>query len=251
MAMLDRNCATDKPMARPPRLDLPEVAQHVVQRGNDRRPCFFTTSDYQCYLSELHEIAQRMDCAIHAYVLMTNHVHLLMTPPAKGIISRVMQCLGRRYVRYVNDRYRRTGTLWEGRYKSCLVDNEDYLLRCYRYIELNPVRAHMVSDALDHRWSSHACNVGLAYDPLLRPHASYMALGATASERHSTYRKMLLERLAPEDLHAIRQHLQRQHAYGSKRFRQIIESRLERRAGPAKMGRPRKPDHQPKSALRP
>lgn len=129
-------------MPRQPRLDLAGVPQHIVQRGNDRQPCFFQDIDRVRYLDELRGICMRESCAVHAYVLMTNHVHLLITPSAQGQVTRVMQSLGRRYVRYVNDRYRRTGTLWEGRYKACLVDSESYLLRCYRYIELNPLRAH-------------------------------------------------------------------------------------------------------------
>ncbi|WP_442682461.1 transposase [Stenotrophomonas sp. JC08] len=128
-------------MARKPRIDLAGVAQHVIQRGNDRQPCFFRAIDYQRYVQDLREITLARDCNVHAYVLMTNHVHLLMTPTRVGAISSVMQALGRRYVRYINDTYGRTGTLWERRYKSHLVANDEHLLRCYRYIELNP-RAH-------------------------------------------------------------------------------------------------------------
>lgn len=117
-------------MARRPRVDLPGIPQHVVQRGNDRQPCFFADADRHCYLQNLREIALREHCEVHAYVLMTNHVHLLMTPEASGQVARLMQALGRRYVRYINDRYRRTGTLWEGRYKSSLVDRDTSLLRC-------------------------------------------------------------------------------------------------------------------------
>ena len=125
-------------MSRFPRPDIPGVAQHVVQRGNDRMPCFIDDVDRQRYLTALRETSQRHRCAIHAYVLMTNHVHLLVTPTQTGQIARMMQSLGRRYVRYVNERYHRTGTLWEGRYKACLVGTVPYLLRCYRYIEFNP-----------------------------------------------------------------------------------------------------------------
>lgn len=137
-------------MPRPPRLDLPGVAQHVIQRGNDRQPCFFTADDYRRYLHDLNEIALREGCAIHAYVLMTNHVHLLVTPSDVGRVSRMMQALGRRYVRHVNRTYHRTGTLWEGRYKACLVADDAHLLQCHRYIELNPLRAAMVADPRDY-----------------------------------------------------------------------------------------------------
>lgn len=142
-------------MPRPPRPDLPGVPQHVIQRGNDRQACFFQPNDYLTYLTLLYEASQRHGCAIHAYVLMTNHVHLLVTPGEARAVSCMMQTLGRNYVAHVNVRYRRTGTLWEGRYKSCLVDSQNYVLACYRYIELNPVRAGMVGTAAEYQWSSH------------------------------------------------------------------------------------------------
>jgi putative transposase len=211
-----------------------------VQRGNDRQPCFFQDIDRIRYLGELREICLREDCAIHAYVLMTNHVHLLMTPLACGQVARVMQALGRRYVRYVNDRYCRTGTLWEGRYKACLVDSESYLLRCYRYIELNPVRAHMVASPANYPWSSYASNAQAVANPLIRPHSSYVGLGANPAERCAAYRALVEQAIAPDELESIRLHLQRQHAYGAERFRAAIEAQLSRRAGPAKIGRPRK-----------
>jgi len=227
-------------MPRRPRLDLPNVPQHVVQRGNDRQPCFFISTDYERYHHELREIALHEGCAVHAYVLMTNHVHLLMTPSATGQIARIMQDLGRRYVRYVNDRHHRTGTLWEGRYKACLVDTDEYLLRCYRYIELNPVRAAMVKTPELYRWSSHGANGFAQDDPLVRPHATYVALGATTQERCITYRQFVSETTSALDLDDIRLHLQRQYAFGSDRFRRAIEAQLGRRAGPAKIGRPAK-----------
>lgn len=228
-------------MPRQPRLDLAHVPQHVVQRGNDRQPCFFADIDRVRYLQDLREITLREACAVHAYVLMTNHVHLLMTPTSAGQISHVMQSLGRRYVRYINDRYHRTGTLWEGRYKSSLVDRNTYLLRCYRYIELNPVRARMTVDPVDYPWSSHACNAFGHRDPIIHPHANYLALGHTAEERCAAYRALAMEAFPQDDLDAIRAHLQRQHALGSDRFRTAIEAQLQRRAGPARIGRPRKP----------
>ncbi|WP_232526271.1 transposase [Lysobacter capsici] len=141
-------------MPRQPRIDAPRIAQHVVQRGNDRRPCFFQDVDYLRYLSELRELATRAGCAIPAYVLMTNHVHLLLTPSRAGQVSAVMQALGRQYVHYVNNRYHRTGSLCEGGYKACPVDTDSYLLHCYRYIELNPVRAGMASTLGDYSWSA-------------------------------------------------------------------------------------------------
>lgn len=236
-------------MPRQPRLDLADVPQHVVQRGNDRQPCFFIDADRVRYLQDLREIALREKCAVHAYVLMTNHVHLLMTPTAAGQISRVMQSLGRRYVHYANDRYHRSGTLWEGRYKSSLVDRDTYLMHCYRYIELNPVRARMTADPIDYPWSSHACNAFGHDDPLIHPHANHLALGNTREERCATYRALAMEVLPQENLDAIRAHLQRQHALGPDRFRAAIETQLKRRAGPARIGRPRKPEQSRGSVL--
>ena len=227
-------------MARRPRLDLAYVPQHIVQRGNDRRPCFFGDLDYVRYLDELREITLREGCHVHAYVLMTNHVHLLMTPASVGQIACVMQMLGRRYVRYVNDHYHRTGTLWEGRYKACLVGEDDYLLRCYRYIELNPVRAGMVADAGDYRWSSHACNAFGKADALIRPHPVYRTLGCAPATRCATYREMVMAEVDPAELELVRLRLQRQHAFGSDRFREMIETQLGRTAGPARIGRPPK-----------
>ena len=227
-------------MPRQPRIDLPLVPQHVLQRGNDRRPCFFQPIDRVRYLDELRDITRRVACQVHAYVLMTNHVHLLMTPSAAGQISSVMQALGRRYVRYINDRYRRTGTLWEGRYKACPVETNDHLLRCYRYIELNSVRAAMVASAGDHEGSSYAANALGGHDPLITPHSRYTALGPTAAERQTAYRRFVDLGISPEELETIRLRLQRQHALGSERFRLIIGEQLARPAGPLRIGRPRK-----------
>lgn len=235
-------------MPRQPRLDLADIPQHVIQRGNDRQPCFFSDIDYVRYLDELREISLRVGCAVHAYVLMTNHVHLLMTPTSTGQIANVMQALGRRYVRYINDRCHRTGTLWEGRYKACLVDNDDYLLRCYRYIELNPVRARMVVNPVDYAWSSFAFNAQGNPNPLLQPHPSYQSLGANPTERQEAYREFVRQDVSPDELDDIRGHLQCQHAFGSNRFRAAIEAQLGRRAGPAKIGRPRKSPSSEESA---
>jgi putative transposase len=227
-------------MPRRPRLDLPGIPQHVVQRGNDRQPCFFQEADYLRYLQELNELALRRHCAVHAYVLMTNHVHLLLTPATAGQLASLMQALGRRYVRYVNDRYHRTGTLWEGRYKACPVDRESYLLHCYRYIELNPVRARMVSDPGDYRWSSYGANADGRPDLMVTPHPGFLALDADPQSRQAAYRELVKQAVSDDELTAIRCHLQRQHALGTERFRAAIEAQLGRSAGPAKIGRPRK-----------
>ncbi len=227
-------------MPRQPRLDLPGVAQHIVQRGNDRQPCFFADIDRMHYLQDLRELSLKLGIAVHAYVLMTNHVHLLLTSQGAGATSTLMQSLGRRYVRYINDQYRRTGTLWEGRYKSCPVQDETYLLRCYRYIELNPVRAGMAADPADYQWSSHRCNGLSQADALVQPHPRYTAM-ATDDMRPAIYRRFVLDAIDPDETAAIRLNLQRQHALGNDRFRAAIERQLGRRAGPAaRTGRPKK-----------
>jgi putative transposase len=227
-------------MPRLPRFDMPGTAQHVVQRGNNRQPCFFTDADRLCYLTELRELTRHAGCAVHAYVLMTNHVHLLLTPSGPGQIPRIMQSLGRRYVRFVNDRYGRTGTLWEGRYKACLVASDEHLLCCHRYIELNPVRAGMMARAADYRWSSHRANAFGIPDPLVEPHPQYVALGVTPRDRQEAYREFVAQAVPAQEIESIRSTLQRQHVLGSQGFRHDIESRLDRRAGPARIGRPRR-----------
>lgn len=155
---------------------------------------------------------------------MTNHVHLLVTPTVVGAASAMMQALGRRYVGYFNTRYRRTGTLWEGRFKACLVDSDDYLLRCYRYVELNPVRARMVDDPGRYRWSSYACNAMGADDWLVTPHPSYLSLGATRKERCAAYADLVSRGLDESQAHEVKQYLHQQRALGGERFRaQIAE----------------------------
>lgn len=185
-------------MPRPTRLDVPGVPQHVIQRGNDRQPCFLADADDLRYRSDLREVAMREGCAVHTYVLMTNHVHLLVTPMTEGAIGRVMQSLGRRYVRYINDRYRRTGTLREGRYKACSVENGGHLMRCHRYIELNPLRAAMVVDPGDYTWSSHRSNAYGEYAPLVSQHAGYLSLASDPTERQRIYRALVMETVGPD-----------------------------------------------------
>ena len=166
-------------MSRRLRILFPGIPTHVVQRGNNRRQCFFTEHDRHFYLGQLEELAAQFQCAVHAYVLMDNHVHLLLSPSTKDGISVVMKHLGQRYVQHVNTIYRRTGGLWEGRFFSSVVDSGAYLFSCYRYIEMNPVRAGMVRCAADFRWSSHRANIGRECSPLVTPHTDYLGLGAT------------------------------------------------------------------------
>ena len=227
-------------MPRHPRLDLPGIAQHIVQRGVDRQACFFRSEDRRHYLGALREAAWKNGCEIHAYVLMTNHVHLLVTPPHAGAVSRMMQGVGRNYVRYVNDAARRTGPLWEGRFKSSLVDNERYVLACYRYIELNPVRAGIVGQARAYPWSSHRANAFGEPDGLVRPHPAFSGLSADEGGRAAIYRDLVDRGTPNPELGDIRLHLQRQRALGSPTFQQQIESQLGRRAGLGRPGRPPK-----------
>jgi putative transposase len=227
-------------VARSPRLDLPGVPQHVIQRGNNRQPCFLADEDYTAYRQDLRDAAKHDHCAIHAYVLMTNHVHLLVTGAEPGSASRMMQRLGRRYVACFNARYRRTGTLWEGRFKASLVDTCRYLLTCYRYIELNPVRAAMVADPADYRWSSFHCNAHGQPDPLITPHAAYLSLAATPGARQTAYRSLFAHAISDDEMVDIRAHVQQQKALGDSRFQAEIEAMLNRKVAIRPRGRPRK-----------
>jgi putative transposase len=227
-------------MPRKPRFQLAGMPQHVIQRGNNRQPCFFAPKDYRLYLDWLGQACNKFGCVVHAYVLMTNHVHLLVTPERPGAVGPVMQSLGRRYVRYVNDTHRRTGTLWEGRYKASLVEDETYLLTCYRYIELNPVRARMVEQPGDYRWSSYAHNALGRYDPYLTHHPVYLRLGNHPEERHQTYSGLFPSGLDERLLETIREALNQELVLGSERFKDGIEATLKRRARPGKPGRPRR-----------
>lgn len=191
-------------MARPERLVVPGVAMHVRQRGVNREDCFREDADRLVYLSCLRELAARSECAIHAYCLMTNHVHLLLTPSDEGGCATMMRDLGRRYVPYFNRRYGRTGTLWEGRFRSCLVDSARYVLGCYRYIECNPVEARMVAAPQAYPWSSYAGNAGLLDDVLLSPHVEYTALAETPTARRSAYRALFTLPRDGETLRALR-----------------------------------------------
>jgi putative transposase len=229
-------------MARLPRLDLPQVPQHIVQRGNDRQPCFVADEDYLSYRSDLADAAALCGCAIHAYVLMTNHVHLLVTGAERGAVSHMMQRLGRRYVACFNARYGRTGTLWEGRFKTSLIDSQRYLLTCYRYIELNPVRAAMVVSPAEYPWSSYRHNAQGEPDPLVTPHTQYLQLGPDPATRQATYRGLFADALGEDELANIRAHVQQQKALGTSRFQAEVEALLARKVMVRPRGRPRLED---------
>jgi putative transposase len=225
-------------MPRRPRIQLAETPLHIVQRGINREPCFFAQEDYHCYLHWLEKSAHDWGCAIHAYVLMTNHVHLLLTPAKPDAPARLMQSVGRRYVQYINRFYRRTGSLWEGRYKSSVVQAETYLLACYRYIELNPVRADMVTDPGQYRWSSYRAN-GLGQpDSRLTPHVLYLAQGRDSEERTSAYRSLLRPQLDAEAAIDIRQALQLGMPVGNDRYADVICANAGVRRNSGKRGRP-------------
>ena len=226
-------------MPRKPRFVLPGVPQHIVQRGNNRAPCFFSIDDYLRYLTDLRDAAERNSIAIHAYVLMTNHVHLLCTPEAPHGISHMMQDLGRKYVRYINKTYRRSGTLWEGRYKASLVDTEAYLLTCMRYIELNPVRAKMVSHPGEYQWSSYHHNAAGKDDPLLKRHPLYQKLGVTCEHQQCCYRELFNVVIDQAEVHGIREALCQELVLGRDDFKEMIEKILARQTRPGVAGRPR------------
>ena len=225
-------------MARKPRFNLPGSPQHIIQRGNNREPCFYATDDYLRYLQDLYDAALANRVAIHAYVLMTNHVHLLATPEQAYGITHMMQDLGRKYVRYINRVYARSGTLWEGRFKSCLVDRETYLLTCMRYIEMNPVRAHMVTNPGEYRWSSYLHNAYGRVDLLVRPHTLYQSLGNSDANREKAYRELFCHYLEAEQVHEIRAALNGELALGSEEFKDKIGGMLGRQTRPRKLGRP-------------
>jgi putative transposase len=226
-------------MARLSRLDMPKVPQHVVQRGNNRQPCFAAEEDYLAYIEDLSDAAFHCGCAIHAYALMTNHVHLLVTGAERGAVSHMMQRLGRRYVVSFNARYRRTGTLWEGRFKSSLVDSEHYLFACHRYIELNPLRAAMVADPAEYRWSSYRHNALGEVNRMVTPHPLYLQLGPTPAARQAAYHALFSNTLADEDLANIRIHVQQQKVLGTSRFQIEIGALLARNVMVRPRGRPR------------
>lgn len=224
-------------MARHPRLILPKVGLHVVQRGNNRNACFRSDNDYLVYLSQLRHLSRRYQCELHAYCLMTNHVHLLLTPEEPEGCSALMRDLGRAYVRYFNRRHDRSGTLWEGRFRSCLVESAQYVLACYRYIELNPVRAGMVSQPGAYAWSSHAVNAGLRADPTLLPHCEFTALASDPAVRHASYLSLFEQPFAEAMLKSIREATEGGYPLASDAFKSTLSvppgCRMERgRPGP-------------------
>ena len=232
-------------MPRLPRYVLPGVPQHIIQRGNNRQAIFAADGDYLAYLEWLKQAAEQYGLHIHAYVLMTNHVHLLATPIAADSIGKTLQSLGRRYVQYFNFSYGRTGTLWEGRYRATVVDAENYLLACSRYIELNPLRAAMVEAPSAYRWSSYRCNALGEEDGLVIGHDLYQRLGRSAEQRQSAYRDLFQQAVADGFLSTVRDATNKGWALGNERFRTQVEALTARRAAPLSRGRARKIDSDP------
>ncbi len=227
-------------MARLKRVAPVGVPQHIIQRGNNHQLCFGNEDDMKAYLNWLKEFSKKSKVSVHAWVLMTNHVHLLCTPNEEGSIGKMIQSIGRMYVRYFNDNYDRSGTLWEGRYKSCLVQNERYLLEIYRYIELNPVRANMVTDPGEYRWSSYACNALGLESELITPHREYLALNTEKEQRQENYRALSQADVSEILLQDIRKTVNRGLALGDERFKEEIEMLTKQRVTARKVGRPRR-----------
>ena len=225
-------------MARLPRLTLPGYPHHVIQRGNNRQPVFAASVDYRRLLDLLDEYASKYDVAIHSYVLMTNHFHLLVTPKTADGLPKMMQALGRRYVRYFNDARQRSGTLWEGRYKSTLIQTERYLLACMVYIDLNPVRGGLVTQPQDYPWSSHGHYTGRHTDRLITPHALVWELGNTPFAREAAYAQLVQSGINALQQSALTNSTLHGWALGETDFIASLQKRTERRIVKARAGRP-------------
>lgn len=225
-------------MARLPRLSVPGYPHHVIQRGNNRQPIFSTPADYQLLLDLMDENARKFDVAVHAYVLMSNHFHLLVTPQTQDGLPQMMQAVGRRYVRYFNDIQGRTGTLWEGRYKSTLIQTDRYLMACMAYIDLNPVRAGLVAQARDYPWSSHGHYIGQKVDPLITPHSLYWGLGNTPFAREAAYAELVNVGVSIDQQQALTKATLSGWALGEADFVNDLQKKTERRVNKVRAGRP-------------
>jgi putative transposase len=236
-------------VARPARFLLPGQPQHVIQRGNNRGRVFFGDADHRFYLDCLAEACRRYACEVHAYVLMTNHVHLLVSPRSEEGLPRAMQSVGRRYAQFVNWRRERTGSLWEGRYRACAIDTESYFLVCSRYIELNPVRAGMAARPEEYPWSSFHANASGRHDALVSPHPLYVALGASMVERCREYRMLFEQDIGQAKLEQIREATQKGWPLGDAPFRKTVEVLSGRRAAPRTRGGRRRGGGRPRKSI--
>lgn len=222
-------------MPRPRRIVVAGLPLHVVQRGNNKQKCFVCARDYEMYIWALESASERYDVQIHAYVLMSNHVHLLLTPTDNSGASKMMQQLGRKFVLYFNKAHDRTGTLWEGRFRSSLIETDKYLLACQRYIELNPVRAKMVSHPSAYRWSSYHANAMGKPSSLITPHAVWTDLGCDSGERCNRYRRMFADKV---DAQVFNRAWQNNLPVGSAAWRSRLETELGVRFSFGARGRP-------------
>jgi putative transposase len=213
---------------------------HAVHRGHNKEAVFFDDLDYLEYLRCLKQAADACMCGIHAYVLMSNHVHLLLTPEQPDSIGRLFQSMGRHYVRHINSTYQKRGALWEGRYKCNIVQSQSYLLACMRYIEMNPVRAGVTSHPALYRWSSYVANALGVSNAILTAHPEYLALGAAPAERRSVYQGLFGSQLDADQLTLLRSALQTGTPLGNDKFRDQIEAALGRKVGLMRRGRPKK-----------
>jgi len=226
-------------MPRKPRFFLPDIPIHVVIRGNARHVVFAEASDRQVYLVWLKEASEKEKVHVHAYVLMDNHVHLLLSTSEPSHISRFMQHIGRKYVPYFNNKYGKSGTLWEGRFKGCMIESEQYLLCCYRYIELNPVRANMVKKPEEWKWSSYACNAYGESNKLIKPHKVYLAIDKDNKKRVDYYRESFKQVLDSSLIEDLRSAVQTGTPLGNDRFKEEVEELLGVKVGYARRGRPK------------
>ncbi len=226
-------------MPRRPRHYLSGLPYHVVQRGNNREACFIEPENYQRYLTFWQELSDRYGVRVHAYCLMTNHVHFLATPDRSDSISNTFKAVGSRYAQYINRKYRRTGTLWEGRHKASLIQSETYLLTCYRYIELNPVRAGMLQRPDQYAWSSYHANSRGEFGWLV-PHSEYMRLGSDVAGRTHAYKELFEHQVHEEELIQIRKAAHYSHPLGDDHFCRQVERKYGIKLGQLKRGRPKK-----------
>jgi len=226
-------------MPRRARMYIPDLPYHIVQRGNNREACFIEPENYQFYIELWKTLSKRYGVAVHAYCLMTNHIHFLVTPETAEAVSTTMKVVGSRYAQYINLKYKRTGTLWEGRHRSSLIQTDKYLLTCYRYIELNPVRAELVKRPEEYKWSSYGVNAW-GDESWLIPHSGYLTLGTTVEIRSSVYRDLFKTQLSEENLHLFRQSAHYCQPIGDERFRKQIEIKYGLKPGQTKRGRPKR-----------
>jgi putative transposase len=227
-------------MPRHARLVIPNVPVHLIQRGHNRRACFFDEGDFEYYLHWLEYFAAKSGCDLHSYVLMHNHVHIAATPHARDGLARLMKSLNQRYVSYINRCQQRTGTLWEGRFKSCLILDQDYFLTCMRYIELNPVRAGMVAHPREYRWSSYRTNAEGSENSLIAPHAHYLSLGANNLERQAAYRDLVARATDDIALNLLRCATNSNLPVGDMAAMPELGDSLAHRLPPGQRGRPKK-----------